>query len=189
MSNVNETNTEKDAFDFEKWKSKCIQFRKNKDGMSLKSTVAVVDGKLSIKILSIDEKYVGYKKMIKNLMCSIAKESVTLMCNYFTASYAMDDDFDNEELKNKNLVAENATEYLNVLFNDGYERFLNVISVQSMILKAIYDLKRIHYKDGWCLNGYKWENGVWSNGETRWTDCSLDVLNTLMGYRPSDPTE
>ena len=172
-------------FNLDKWESRCIQYKKNKDGMALKTKVTAVDGKLNIEVLSIDQNYSEYKKMVKKLMLAIAKEAIFLMGHIFTASYAFDDDFEAEEAKNKEIVSQNTAEYLNILFDEGHEKFMAVISTQSMLLKTAYELSKIHYKGGWCFKGSVWSNGLWNDGQNKWFDSTTCVMNTLLGYQPA----
>ena len=169
-------------FNVNEWEKYCLIYDKNHNGLGFKVDITMINGQLSVSFKNLDEKY---KKTIKDLVIFIAQGAVQYMYELFDAFYVFDKN-EYEKIRNNNytFMKENTLMYFDVLFNKGFNPFMELVQQQTAVLRARYELSVLTYSNGkWVLpNGQTWTGSGWEKDGTVNYSVLLDPMwETLLG--------
>lgn len=169
-------------FNVNEWEKYCLIYDKNHKGLGFKVNLTMTDGKLSVNLENLDEKY---KKTIKELVLFIVQGSVQYMYELFDAYYVFDkNEYEKVRDNNYALMKENTLLYFDVLLNQGFDTFMNLIQQQTAVLRAKYELGVLKYSNGnWILpDGQVWTGSGWEkDGSVNYSVLLDPMWETLLG--------
>ena len=168
-------------FNFDQWQQDCIKYDKNRVGLKLETTLSLESGMLEISFGQVDEKYIP---ALKHLAINCAQGAIIYMNQQFIADYASETDYEEENEKNLSILKANTEDFLKILFQEGFDAFLETVSSVVTINRIKYELNQVEFKEGNFVlkNGLRWNGQMWQNakGESVMNCISQTVWEAIL---------
>lgn len=169
---------------YEEFQNACRKYYHNRDNMGFVAEVQVVcNGKLSINVKECKEEYQKYIPNLRKLMLSISQMAVKMTCQIFQPLYGFSSE-DQKVLENETAayVNMNISRYLNILFQENFEQFVDIISTEQLAKKTSYYMSKITFRDGnWMLpDGTVYIDGGWTKDGNTYYDAVSYVMKNLI---------
>ena len=134
------------------WEEMCRKYERNRNAMHIKICIQLVNQKMDIRIAQIDQGYEKYEGTMLKLVDIISRGAWQFMLHILDPTgYASPEHLEVEKEKVRCQLANSFDTYLNVLFNDSWERFVDQVSTQASINEVAYRL---------CTELQQWQLGI-----------------------------
>lgn len=157
---------------------------KNLSSMNAELDIHVTEGVFDVKVKKIDEAYKRYVKTLEDLSSRVAKDSYTVAFNILCkVRYPSEEDFESEEKKGREFLLSHIEELLQNLFSDGLEKFVSIVSAQSVLNECAYRMSHIEYTEGgWKdADGHVLNDGCWvTPAGVIYSDMTASVVSSIV---------
>ena len=134
------------------------RFKRNMDTLGFNFSVSVKDGKPSVQLSNVEEKYVPALEKLFQVAC---ENMLAYIDRALFPAYAKREDLAEEKQKLKSFVRQNLLLLTDTLFREGEGAFSMILTGKSTSLEVAYKLSHVEWKNGWNLPGYRLTSQGW----------------------------
>ena len=168
-------------FNVDNWEESCGLYDRNKAGLGFQASCYLQEGKLKIKLENIDAKY---KDAVEKLILNNAQGAVIVMNDVVSTNYVLrKEDIIEERNKCNEITHNNMIPWLNILFQQGFNVFIDAITTQSLTMETSYLLNHLSNKNGvWTLpNGSQWNGSGWHQSDGSVCYDTYNIWRSILG--------
>lgn len=167
-------------FDVQKWEQHCKLFDKNREGLHIVPVFSIKDGKMSLSLPGVEERYVA---PLQKLARTCIEGAVFYLCHEFDPCYARESDYEAERKKNMKEMRDNTEFLLNVFFVNGFDEFLKMVNRETSFCRIRYEINQVSFRDGvwYHTDGSHWNGHAWvKNGEEVFNIITLPIWSQIL---------